>query len=209
MTTGTFATSLMNITGVLAQYSAFVAFIATLAALDCPLTVGQEPNGLSGSDDNLQELFAEVQGAAKQQPDPLSETDESLVNIFEQAREAGPFRFPDQGLELMTLKGQKVSFWNVGEVLGLAFSPDGTLLASTGCDGRVRLWNLKTRRNTITFTGHTHPAVTGVAFDPDGKRIASASSCVSVKWGRERIVWCGHILRVAKASSVGQRGVPA
>ncbi|MAS37044.1 MAG: hypothetical protein CL610_23795 [Anaerolineaceae bacterium] len=68
----------------------------------------------------------------------------------------------------------------------VAFSPDGTLLASGGMDGVVRIGNLQTRRLAGKFE---HPApVRGVAFSPAGDRVAVIS------WGtgdepKEAVVW--------------------
>ncbi len=56
---------------------------------------------------------------------------------------------------------------------GIAYSPDGTLLASCGMDGVVRVGNLKNQRLVGTFE---HPApVRGLAFSPDGDTIATVS----------------------------------
>src|SRR5262249_59589566 len=63
-----------------------------------------------------------------------------------------------------------------GAVSAVAFSPDGTTLASGGDDDTVRLWDLATHRQIgRPFTGHGGSVVNSVAFSPDGKTLASSS----------------------------------
>jgi WD40 repeat protein len=60
----------------------------------------------------------------------------------------------------------------------LAFSPDGELLATTselGGRGVVNVWSARTGRAIRTLTGHQRPPLgRGLAFSPDGRRLASA-----------------------------------
>jgi WD40 repeat protein len=56
---------------------------------------------------------------------------------------------------------------------GLAFSPDGKLLATAGDHGQCVIWSLATRQAVGTITGH-HERVWGIAWSPDGKKIATA-----------------------------------
>ena len=57
-------------------------------------------------------------------------------------------------------------------VFGLVFSPDSTLLASAGVDKTVRLWDVKTAKQTAQLDGHTQPAIL-VGFSADGMTVFS------------------------------------
>jgi WD40 repeat protein len=67
-----------------------------------------------------------------------------------------------------------------GYVNEVAFSPDGSLLASACDDGNVRLWNPATGHERWMLVGHT-VAVNSVAFSPAGDLLASASSDGTVR----------------------------
>jgi len=64
----------------------------------------------------------------------------------------------------------------------VAFSPDGSLLASASTDMTVRLWDPKTRQLLQILQRHSHP-VHAVAFSPDGSLLASASGDKTVYYG--------------------------
>ena len=60
---------------------------------------------------------------------------------------------------------------------GVAFSPDGKLLAAGYGDGYVRLWNPATGQaigSPLLADSGPQPGVSGVAFSPDGKLLATA-----------------------------------
>jgi WD40 repeat protein len=78
--------------------------------------------------------------------------------------------------------GKRTALWDGhrGGTWGVAFSPDGTRLASTGEDRMARLWNSTTGALTVTCRGHTSKTI-GVAFSPDGTRLVTTSSDGTVR----------------------------
>ena len=62
----------------------------------------------------------------------------------------------------------------------MAFSPDGTILASGSDNAIVDLWEVNTGREIRTLAGHTG-SVLSVAFSPDGNTLASGSVDATVK----------------------------
>jgi hypothetical protein len=85
-------------------------------------------------------------------------------------------------------------------VLDVAYSPDGSRVASAGQDGTARVWKADTGEELLRLEGHTN-AVTAVAYDPEGKHLATASADFSViVWdavtGEKRLTLRGHKLAV-------------
>lgn len=66
-------------------------------------------------------------------------------------------------------------------VLALAFSPDGSLLASGGADRFARVLDLGTAKPVRAFEGHTGH-VLGVAWSPNGRSLATAGADNVVKF---------------------------
>ncbi|HUU61491.1 MAG TPA: kelch repeat-containing protein, partial [Acidimicrobiia bacterium] len=56
--------------------------------------------------------------------------------------------------------------------VAVAFSPDGTRIATGEADGTVRLWDPATGQEQLVLSGHTAQVV-DVSFSPDGSRLAS------------------------------------
>jgi WD40 repeat protein len=68
--------------------------------------------------------------------------------------------------EILTVPGTRNGTW------GLAYSPDGTLLASAFGGLEVPVWDARTGRRVFTLEGSPGP-VYKVAFSPDGSRVAA------------------------------------
>ncbi|MFN8443801.1 MAG: BTAD domain-containing putative transcriptional regulator [Caldilineaceae bacterium] len=76
-------------------------------------------------------------------------------------------------------------------VAAVAFSPDGTLLASGSVDYSVRVWDVAEGITRYTLVGHSDD-VNCVAFSPDGAILASGSNDRTVRlWDAQR----GYALR--------------
>jgi WD40 domain-containing protein len=66
-------------------------------------------------------------------------------------------------------------------VEGAALSPDGSLVAAAMDDGVARVWDARTGRLVGLLPGTAEPA-TGVAFSPDGQRIAVSTGATVRVW---------------------------
>lgn len=67
---------------------------------------------------------------------------------------------------LKTLAGHE------GWVRSLSVSPDGTFIASGSMDRSIRLWNIMSEEEQLTFTGKTFASVNSVSFASDGQAAA-------------------------------------
>jgi WD40 repeat protein len=90
----------------------------------------------------------------------------------------------DQNILLWDVSGHRLA--KTGEFLtahqgfinSLAFHPNGNILVSGGADFLLRVWNVSNRQNPVALGGPSGPqndSITGVAFSPDGQKLASSS----------------------------------
>jgi len=77
-------------------------------------------------------------------------------------------------------------------VFSVAFSPDGSLLASGSSDNTIKIWDVSTEQTLRTLPSHTN-WVRSVAFSPDGSLLASGSNDKTIRiWD----VSTGQTLRI-------------
>ena len=102
-----------------------------------------------------------------------------LVTVGERQQEARVWDVSPAGRgEVLTLPGPEKSGGFSG---GIAFTPDGRLVAPSGPAGTVRVWNAKTGAELLVLDGHARGDartrdVIGVDVSPDGSRIATAGA---------------------------------
>jgi len=89
---------------------------------------------------------------------------------------------------------------HIASVRGVAFSPDGTRIATSSDDKTARIWDGATGKLLLTLCCHTD-IVYFVAFSPDGKRVATGSRDKTAKvWdattGKELFSLVGHTYTV-------------
>ena len=88
-------------------------------------------------------------------------TESEVVKIFDATT----------GLERVALGGPSS--------LPMAFSPDGSRVATRGPDKSFKIWDSTTGREVLTLSGHPDP-VSGLEFSPDGKRLATVGETVTL-----------------------------
>lgn len=112
----------------------------------------------------------------------------------------GSFGRPVEWLNLQS--GQPEATLSVGDwgVSGMAFAPDGRLLATSSREGTVTLWDASKRTVLDVLRGHLL-GVHAVAFSPDGQRLASASA------GNEAVKLWDAVTRHEVATLAGEGAI--
>ncbi len=83
-----------------------------------------------------------------------------------------------------------------GEVFGVAYSPDGTMIATGGSSGDVRLWSAASYQQLTVVPAAPGGYVYAVAFSPGGRTLAAAQAGGVSLWrvsGPGRLVRAGFI----------------
>jgi WD40 repeat protein len=81
----------------------------------------------------------------------------------------------------------------------VAFSPDGTILASASWDGTAKLWNLLDPSHPVALgqpLAHSRGALSSVTFHPGGRHLATAAASGISLWTLPAGVVSNHAGRI-------------
>jgi WD40 repeat protein len=125
--------------------------------------------------------------------------DRSILLALGAAEETGAvdhFVLPDAEDALHKAVEAMRLLFTVPSTGGVAFSPDGKLIATTDLDNTAKIREARTGKELLTLSGHTGP-VTNLDFSPNSKRLVTTSLDGTAKiWdtvtGEELIILIGH-----------------
>ncbi len=123
---------------------------------------GQEALSLLNNGQTFDALIPAIQAANKLQQNKTN--DPEADSIVKEALQQSVFDVKERNRLVKHKLG----------VRGLAFSPDGKILASSSFDKRIILWNVSTGEQIRLFTENTS-AVMSIRFSPDGQTLASGN----------------------------------
>jgi WD40 repeat protein len=94
---------------------------------------------------------------------------------------------------------------HAGGVTGVAWSPDGTYIASAGNDATAQVWDAMTGKLLLTYRADTGGSPVALAWSPDGKYLVASefrqstpqvNKCtvqvIDAKTGKTILTYNGH-----------------
>lgn len=134
------------------------------------LCIGEHPTMIRLWDWAKDKLEKEIDGGSKVQCAVFSPDMKTLaVGGYRTLRTGSDYSV--RRLRAATWSPQRLLHGHTYQVGFLAYSPDGSLLASGAADKNARLWDVKTREALVTLEHET--VVWGVAFSGDGSVLAT------------------------------------
>ena len=169
---------------------AIIAFAWVFGFSNIPLGAGQspqpEPTQVPASGPSVSTDFIEADAAGAdnklpaQPPEPTATATPEPIPTPNPRAVANLPQLSPENINNIALKSQ----WFADEVVSLAFSPDGHLLAAASWDGTVWIWKTETLLSEPWGSGreryklnHTF-GVNSVAFSPDGNTLAFGISSI-------------------------------
>lgn len=102
---------------------------------------------------------------------------ERAVPLALEALEDYPYTWQAEralGQAVLDHRLQLVLTGHTGELYAVAWSPDGTRIATAGGEGTATVWDGRTGKRLATLSGHEAP-ITNLSWSPSGQAIATAS----------------------------------